>query len=139
MTVFPSQAPTIFIGTVLALRLIEADDIRRRLYVFHDVPLDHRDPHHHDRLHSSHMVTMTMNDLTTIPLHLVRMNHRWWLISTKKREVNEVVHLQSIHLRRVFITSCQASRLLNGHSRRMTLNQTSPTHSITHHQGGFHV
>ena len=58
MTVFPPQAPTIFTGTVLAVRLIKADYIRRRLYVFHDVPLDHSHSHRHDRLPSAHMVTL---------------------------------------------------------------------------------
>ena len=57
MTVFPPQAPTIFTGTVLAVRLIKADYIRRRMHVFHDVPLDHGHSHRHDRLPSAHMVT----------------------------------------------------------------------------------
>jgi hypothetical protein len=57
VTVFPPQAPTIFTGTVLAVRLIKADYIRRRLHVFHDVPLDHSHSHRHDRLPSAHMVT----------------------------------------------------------------------------------
>ena len=58
MTVFLPQALTIFTGTVLAVRLIKADYIRRRLHVFHDVPLDHSHSHRHDRLPSAHMVTL---------------------------------------------------------------------------------
>jgi hypothetical protein len=58
VTVFPPQAPTIFTGTVLAVRLIKADYIRRRLHVFHDVPLDHSHSYRHGRLPSPHMVTL---------------------------------------------------------------------------------
>jgi hypothetical protein len=57
VTFFPPQAPTIFTGTVLAVRLLNADYIRGRLHVFHDVPLDHSHSHCHDRLPSTHMVT----------------------------------------------------------------------------------
>jgi hypothetical protein len=58
VNVFPPQAPTIFTGTVFAIRLIKADYIRRRLHVFHDVPLDHSHSHCHDCLPSAHMVTL---------------------------------------------------------------------------------
>jgi len=51
----------------------------------------------------------------------------------------KVDRLQSIHLQWIFIFSCAASRLLNDHSMRTTMNQKSTIHSITHHQGGFHV
>jgi hypothetical protein len=57
VTVSQPQVTTIFTGTVLAVRLLEADDIRRRGHVSHDVSVDHSHSHRHDRLPSAHMVT----------------------------------------------------------------------------------
>jgi hypothetical protein len=58
VTIFTPQATPCITGTVLAVRLIKTDYIRRRLHVFHDAPLDHGHSHRHDHLPSAHMVTL---------------------------------------------------------------------------------
>jgi homoaconitase/3-isopropylmalate dehydratase large subunit len=139
MTIFPPQTTPCITGTVLAVRLIEADYIRRRCHVFHDVPFDHCHSHRHDRLPSTHMVT---HDDARPHNHTVASGayEPTVVVDIHQEKPDQSIDRQeSIHLQRVFITSCAASRLLNNYSRRATMNQTSPTYSITHHQGGFHV